>query len=72
MNNEKKYSTDFLFSTPTIISGIASVNIMGNFYCFNSSETGLEADLVALKNDFGVIGGDIKNALSESKKVGTK
>lgn len=64
MKNQVNFITDFLFSTPSFTSGIGSViNIAGNYYEFNTSETGLDADEIALKNDFNMIGQDIKQSL---------
>lgn len=63
------FRTDFLFSTPTILSGAGTViNLAGDFYNFNTSKSPQEADCLAIKNDFGVIGQDIKKAVSEFEK----
>ena len=68
MGNKNKYVTGFLFSTPNFISGAGTVmNIAGNYYDFNSSETGLEADAMAIKNDFNMIGQDMKDVLNTIK-----
>lgn len=57
MKKQKRFTTGFLFSTPSFLSGAGTVmNISGNYYDFNSSETGSEADKKAIENDFRMIG----------------
>jgi hypothetical protein len=61
--SKNKYHSDFLFSTPTFINGIGSIiNIAGNYYIFNYSETAEEADAKAIEADWGVIGQDLLKA----------
>ena len=70
MNKQKKHRTDFLFSTSSFSIGIGSIfNLAGNYYTFNYSDTGLEADMKALASDWFVIGQDIEDAINgiESK-----
>lgn len=73
MKKQKKYITDFLFSTPSFLSGAGTViNLAGNFYEFNSSDSGFEADEKAIENDFRMIGQDISDVIEkikEDKKV---
>jgi len=58
--SKKKYHTDFLFANGDFIIGAGSVlNIAGNYYEFNYSETPKEADKKAIHCDWGVIGQDI-------------
>jgi len=62
----KRARTDFLFPKNTFLSGMGSVlNIAGNYYEFNSSNTDMEADAFALRNDWECIGKDIKSAHSK-------
>ncbi|MCJ7447969.1 MAG: hypothetical protein MUO72_09760 [Bacteroidales bacterium] len=64
MNKRRKYYTDFLTANSFVI-GLGSVfNIAGNYFIYNSSESAEEADLIALTNDWYVIGQDIDNALT--------
>ena len=64
MKKQKRYTTGFLFSTPSFLSGAGTVmNLSGNFYDFNASETGFEADQKALENDFRMVGQDICDAI---------
>jgi hypothetical protein len=66
MKKEKRYTTGFLFSTPSFLSGAGTViNLGGNFYDFNSSESGFEADEMAIENDFRMIGQDISDVLEK-------
>ncbi len=73
MKKQKRYTTGFLFSTPSYLSGAGTViNLAGNFYEFNSSETGFEADEMAIQNDFRTIGQDfysVIDKIKEDKKV---
>jgi hypothetical protein len=63
MNDTEQFSTDFLFTTPTFITGGATIfNIAGNFYDYNRSASGEEADCMAIKNDFNIVGNDLKQA----------
>jgi len=72
MKKQRRYSTDFLFSTPSFLSGAGTViNIAGNFYDFNSSISGFEADRKALDNDFRMIGQDICDVV-EGVKIKNK
>lgn len=68
MTKTKKYKTNILFNRPSLIDGIASIfNISGNYYEFNYSESGEEADRKAIESDWGVIGNDILEATEELK-----
>lgn len=68
METKKKFVTDFLFSTPTFLSGAATViSLNGNFYRFNVSKSEIEADNKALENDFRMIGQDISAVIENIK-----
>jgi hypothetical protein len=59
--------TDFLFATPSFLTGAGTVmNLAGSSYQFNVSSTSDEADCLAIKNDFYIIGNDLKKAISNS------
>jgi hypothetical protein len=63
MTKAKKYKTNILFNRPGFIDGVASIfNISGNYFEFNYSEAGEEADRKAIESDWGVIGNDILEA----------
>ncbi len=48
--------TDFLFATPTLLTGAGTVmNLAGNYYKFNSSKSGTEADAIAIQQDFEMV-----------------
>jgi hypothetical protein len=69
MKKQKRYTTGFLFSTPSFLSGAGTViNLAGNFYEFNSSDSGLEADEKAIENDFRMIGQDFFDVIENIKK----
>jgi len=67
MNNTDQFSTDFLFTTPTYLTGASNVfNLGGNFYAYNISTSESEADCKAIRNDFNMIGKDLDNAVTET------
>lgn len=60
---KRKFRTDFLYSSPDFLTGVGSVmNIQGNYFEFNTSKSGEEADFRALLSDWGVVGNDISEA----------
>lgn len=64
MNKQNKYHTDFLTANSLVI-GMGSVfNIAGDYFRYNSCETGEEADRLALANDWLMVGQDIKNTMT--------
>ena len=64
MKRKQRFATDFLFSTPTFLSGAGTViNLAGNYYDFNASDSGSEADVLALSNDFRMVGQDLADVL---------
>lgn len=66
MKKQKRYITGFLFSTPSLLSGAGTViNMAGNYYNFNSSNSGSEADQLAISNDFNMIGQDIYDVIDK-------
>ena len=61
----KKYRTDFLFINPNFLIGLGStLNIAGNYFLYNYSDSDEIADSKAIASDWGVIGLDIKNSLN--------
>lgn len=63
---EKRFRTDILFSVPDYLIGAGTIlNIAGNYYEFNYSSSGEEADLKAAESDWGVIGQDMRDAFNE-------
>lgn len=48
------------------------LNISGNYYQFDYSDSSLIADSKAIKSDWGVIGQDIKNAAEQLIETNTK
>lgn len=58
----KRYKTNILFIKPSVLHGIGSLlNITGNYFEFNYSNSGEETDRKAIENDWGVVGDDIRN-----------
>jgi hypothetical protein len=74
MKKNKSYRSDFLFATPSFLVGAGNVlNVAGNYFSFNYSSNGREADSKAIRADWGVIGSDIETASSkilQSLKLG--
>ncbi len=67
MKKSELYSSDFLFADTNFLIGMGSVlNLAGNYYEFASSVNEWEADAKALRNDWGMVGVDLKEA---SKKI---
>lgn len=60
----KEVRTDFLLPKRGFFTGFASVfSIAGDTVDFNTSNSGEEADLKAIQNDWEMIGNDIREAL---------
>lgn len=58
-----RYSSDFLFAQPSLLSGAARVlDLFGRFDGYNVSTTPEDADDKALRSDWGVVGQDLKQA----------
>jgi len=62
--------TDFLFSTPSFLRGIAKIldihGISSNIY--NGSSSSAKADYEAISSDWKMVGKDMREALDEYKK----
>lgn len=74
MNETKEFCTDFLFSQGSFLIGAGSViNLGGNYFEYNTSNSEEEADSYAIRNDFSMVGQDIKSAtkceLSKNKEL---
>lgn len=68
MDKESNFCTDFLFPTNNFLMGAGSaINLSGNFYEYNVSDGG-EADSIAIRNDFNMVGQDIKGAKEDFDK----
>jgi len=66
MNNNKDIRTDFLFATPSFLVGAGSIfNLAGNYFEFNISSSGEEADIKALQSDWDMVGNDLRDAFFE-------
>ena len=61
-----KYRSDFLFSTPSFVSGAARVlDLYGVYDVYNSSSTDREADYKAIFSDWNMVGQDIWSAMKQ-------
>ncbi len=59
------FRTDFLTATPSALLGAATIfNLAGRFYEFNSSQSGEAADSTALRQDWSMIGQDIRETMA--------
>lgn len=64
--NQGCYRTDFLFPNPSFLKGMGTVmNLRGNYYSWNQSNTPEEADARGLKCDWAIIGEDIRSAFAQ-------
>lgn len=60
MNELDYYKTDYLFPNMSFISGMGSIiDLSGNYFEYNLSESSEEADRKAIHSDWQVIGQDI-------------
>ncbi|MDI9364061.1 MAG: hypothetical protein QM541_03850 [Flavobacterium sp.] len=70
---KQKHRTNILFPRTNFIIGAGSIlNISGRYFKFNTSESEVIADNLALENDFGVIAQDIKIVLRKNPKKSFK
>ncbi|PIQ80063.1 MAG: hypothetical protein CO042_00255 [Parcubacteria group bacterium CG_4_9_14_0_2_um_filter_41_8] len=61
-----KYLTAYLFAQPSFAEGMGrTLDIGGVFDNYNESESGKEADALALQNDWRMVGEDMKSAIQE-------
>jgi hypothetical protein len=69
LTKKKEYYTDYLFSKSSFIDGLGSIlDLSGSYYDFNYSNSWQEADSKAIKNDWGMVGNDIRDAKKVFKK----
>ena len=60
-----KEKTDFLTPESSFLVGMGTcLNIQGNYFTYNTSESSLEADERAIGTDWKIIGNDLRNAIS--------
>ena len=63
--------TDFLFASNSFLIGMGScVNVGGNYFNYNSSQSPERADAAAIRSDWNVVGNDIRSAFSRAIGVG--
>ncbi len=61
--------SDFLFAPPSALSGIASVSDLGaTMFMFNESGSVQQADFFALRQDWLMIGNDMKAAVGKLRR----
>lgn len=61
-----KFKTDFLVATPSVVSGAGRLfDWYGQFDQYNISPSGATADTTAMASDWGMVGDDIRSAISE-------
>jgi len=69
MTRIKHYKSNLLFPRTSMLIGFGSIlNISGNYFEFDYSNSEKEADIKAIENDWGVVGNDIPEAISTSQK----
>jgi len=56
--------TDYLFSTPDFFVGAGSaINLWGQYFLYNLSDTPEEADALAIRKDWETVGWDFRSAI---------
>lgn len=66
--SNRRYRTGFLFPNTNFWIGMGSIlNIAGDYFTFNTSESGKEADYKALESDWAIIGQDIEDVIDTDK-----
>jgi hypothetical protein len=64
------FRTDFLVASSSMLSGAGTVaNLAGNFYEFNTAPLPEEADVAALRSDWGVTAQDVRVAVQEFRSA---
>lgn len=76
-NFQRRYGSDFLYSSPNLLSGISRIlDLWGTYDSYNDSLTPDIADLNAIKQDWLVTGEDLREAfkvyLAETNEQSTK
>jgi hypothetical protein len=62
--------TDFLFASPSFVEGVARIMDFGNVLnTYNSSNSENEADAIALRMDWRMVGVDIQKAMELYSKI---
>ncbi len=65
---ESNTRTDFLVPDVDFVTGIGSVaSIYGKYYDYNYSDSSIEANRRAIRNDWRMVGKDIFNAILKLK-----
>ena len=60
--------SDFLYASPSLLEGIARILDFGNTLNeYNSSQSEEEADEIALRMDWAMVGADLRNAMENFK-----
>ena len=68
MKKQFRYITSLNLNASNFFDGVGSiVNLAGNSPRYDFLLSGSQADLIALKNDFNIVGQDIYNALDKIK-----
>ena len=71
MNKYKQRKSDFLTARSFFITGYGSAICIGGYNNqYNRSRTANEADMKAINNDWGIVGDNLKSAIS--KRVNKK
>lgn len=64
--------TDFLTTDGSLLLGAGSVfSVAGNYFSFNRSANGALADARALRQDFAMVGQDVRDVAESARKSST-
>jgi len=70
MKKIRKTKTSIFFPRTSAIVGMGSIfNIAGNYFKFDYSDSGDEADTEALESDWAMIGQDIEDSIRKIKNI---
>lgn len=62
----RNHFTDFLVAGPTFLQGAArTLDIWGCLDGYNASPTGADADVIAIRNDWRIVGDSIHDSMKE-------
>lgn len=65
----ERFYTDFLVADDSFLTGMGTIfNLDGNFYRYNRSGTTSAADARAIRQDFAMIGQDIRDVAESVEK----
>jgi hypothetical protein len=60
----------FLFARPSFVAGVAQIVDLGNtLFVYNESNSPNQADYMATKNDWALVGDDLRSAIASAREM---